>query len=762
MLPLFKFLPAMAAGLCLAASLGFFYVGSKKRVRGESLLFATICLLAAAYLLLSIPLYHSEAPQPQIFWFKARMVAGLGAFILMAWFLKAFENAASTKFAGAASATFLLILAVGLSLPADALLASNEKPEPTRLPWGETLYLLQGRIEPAVFLQYAAMLSILLFALLRAARLAREGQSSDGRALGLSMLLLLPFLLLDCVALVSPEIALPSTIEYAFIGVVAVMSRRLLDRSVEADIAEEALAERESRLKAIFNHSYQLTGLLDPQGRFVDANDTACAFVGTDKKAIEGLPFAESSFWPAEERPRLRDAVAQAARGEFAQLQAVIIDRDGRRRDLDVSIKPLRNPDGRIVGLIPEGRDITSLKETERSLKAALEQAESANHMKSVFLAMMSHELRTPLNPILGFATLLLDDESLADTQRSYLESIRDSGQALHAIINDIFDLTLLESGEVKTEAARCPLSSLFSEVKEQCADTAAAQGKPLRIEVWLDSRLPERVIADIERLRQLIAILAGNAVKFTDRGHIALGARLLEGDRMECYVEDTGIGVAEGDRERIFEPFVQADTGHTRRYGGIGLGLAIARRLAALLDGELRHEPRRPNGSRFAVRLPLKPAEPERPAAPRPAEDAAAATPEARRNLVLVVEDDEANREFLRKLLSAHSFDVETASDGQEGFERFMESRKRIAVALMDMQMPHVDGYEATARIRAYEKAQGDGRYTPVVALTAAAMKGDRERCLHAGCDYYLSKPIRAKELIETIQQLASAESRS
>jgi signal transduction histidine kinase/CheY-like chemotaxis protein len=380
----------------------------------------------------------------------------------------------------------------------------------------------------------------------------------------------------------------------------------------------------------------------------------------------------------------------------------------------------------------------------ERELADARDQAMAANRAKSEFLANMSHEIRTPMNAIIGFSDLLRQTP-LSSDQRDYADSVYRAGEALLELINQILDLSKVESGRLALEEKAFTLHALVGETMTLFAPQARERGVALNTSI--DGDVPRSVLGDPGRLRQVLVNLVGNALKFTAQGHVALRVEsgyAADGARIRFQVSDTGIGIPADKLGTIFEKFTQADASTTRRYGGTGLGLAITRELVRLMGGELAVESSEGKGScfTFTVHLPVvEEAAPPTRGADRPA--AARTGAEGTGVRVLVTDDNEMNRMVAREYLRRLGCEVETAPGGAEAVARVAQGG--IDTLFLDCQMPDVDGYEATRRIRALE---GAAARVHIVAMTANAMPGDRDRCLAAGMDDYLSKPIREPDL--------------
>lgn len=428
----------------------------------------------------------------------------------------------------------------------------------------------------------------------------------------------------------------------------------------------------------------------------------------------------------------------------------------------DVYMGPMHNEAKELIGVIGVSVDVTDQKRAREALQMARElreakqladqlrvKAEDANLAKSTFLANMSHELRTPLNSIIGFSQFLVNDISLDAEQLKYMRLIMTSSEHLLTLINDILEMSKIESGKIQLQLVDFDLIELLETLDSIYRANAANSG--LDFIVTVDDDLPRYLHGDRSKIRQILVNLLSNAIKFTDVGSIALRAKLVsstnDGSHLIFEVEDTGSGIASHELDMLFEPFMQTSSGHNTN-SGTGLGLPISREFAELMDGSIRVESEEGVGSCFCFELSLPEAVNTVVAVDNKGKHIQHLAPGQDVPKILVVDDKWENRLMLVRMLQRAGLDVEEASDGRQSLEKY--ARWNPDLIWMDMRMPHMDGYEATSAIR----SQKGGDDVVIVALTASAFDHERDRVLAAGCDDFLAKPFREFDLFQVMQK--------
>ncbi len=524
------------------------------------------------------------------------------------------------------------------------------------------------------------------------------------------------------------------------------------------DITAQTLAEQELRQKAL-RHQIARQGAAQvlwewtlATGRYVINEDEGMPHdlsIYHNAQTVEDI----ARLIPEEDRPHVDAAMVDLIENDVpCMIEHRIMAPDGTTAWVAVGAAAERDETGKAVRVIGYTKDITQRKRDELELIEAKSAAQAASKAKSEFLAIMSHEIRTPMNGVMGMAQVLADT-SLNDDQRQFVDIILTSSQALLTIINDILDLSKLEADSMPVAHEPIDLADMIRQIENLFAHQAAKKG--IAFITAIDPGVPHQVVGDALRLRQILINLVGNAVKFTDDGSVRLTVAPLDGPdadgkiHLRFCVADTGIGIDEEAAEHLFDAFAQADTSTTREYGGTGLGLTICDRLAALLGGTIDFTSTQGEGSTFMADIPFTTADDlaEDDSDEDPDRAAAGLADVETGGRVLVVEDNEVNQFLFRTVLERAGYQVVAANNGQEALDCL--DRETVDLILLDIQMPVLDGIETTKRIRQRTDEIGT---LPIVALTANAMTGDRERYLAAGMDDYIAKPIEPAAFLGTV----------
>ena len=510
---------------------------------------------------------------------------------------------------------------------------------------------------------------------------------------------------------------------------------------------EEAERRRaEEQVERFFTLSLDLLCIANAEGRFVRLNPSWTAVLGWSLEELLARPFVE--FVHPDDRERTLRVAARLAEG------ATSVDFENRYACRDGSWRVLSWAGAGVPAtglLMCVARDITLQKENEVELRRAKEAAEASTRAANEFLATMSHEIRTPMNGVIGLTEVVLGT-SLASEQREMLQSVRDSGKALLEILNAILDWSRIEAGRLELERAPVDVVKIVRDVVAVLTPQAAAKG--LRLSFGGSAKCT--VLGDAGRLRQVLFNLAGNAVKFTANGQVAIRIAVVPPSPefplglCQLSVDDTGIGIPREAVDRLFQRFSQVDASTTRRFGGTGLGLAISRELVQSMGGTVEVDSVLGQGSTFQVTLPLA----EEDVALEPAPQGQAG-PAARTRVlrILLAEDNTVNQRVATALLKRDGHEVQVASNGREAVDAY--ARGPWDLVLMDVRMPEMDGLSASRAIRENERASG-ARRVPIIALTASAMPDERSACLGAGMDEVLAKPITGDELRAVLRNVA------
>ncbi|WP_082532581.1 PAS domain S-box protein [Pelomonas sp. Root1237] len=483
----------------------------------------------------------------------------------------------------------------------------------------------------------------------------------------------------------------------------------------------------------------------DPRGIITDVNKQTEALTGCTRDELIGAPFKNYFTAPHRAEAGIKRVLAE---GKVTNYELTVRARDGKLTVVSYNATTFHDRDRQLQGVFAAARDITERKQYEESLRHATQKAEQANRAKSEFLANMSHEIRTPMNAVIGL-TYLLGETSLDEEQLAFLAKVKLASKSLLVVLNNVLDLSKIEAGELIVESTAFGLRSLLKELSEVMAVQAEAKG--VAFEIVVEDELPVVLEGDATRLSQILTNLLSNAIKFTEQGSVELHVRMLAATAQHATlsfaVQDTGIGIAPEVQKQLFAPFAQADASITRRFGGTGLGLSIVKRLANLMGGHVSLESTPGVGSVFSVVLDFALASPD--AVARLEAPPAAAGERALLDIrVLVVDDSDINLDVTKRILELEGAKVLLANNGQEAFDLLEAQPHAIDVVLMDVQMPVLDGHDATRRIR-LELHLAD---LPIIALTAGALSSERQRATAAGMDDYLVKPFDPRSLVASI----------
>jgi PAS domain S-box-containing protein len=533
----------------------------------------------------------------------------------------------------------------------------------------------------------------------------------------------------------------------------------MLDRIQQRDAAlqkahddlEHRVAERTSYLNALIENSPLAIMVLDSEQRVSLCNPAFEKLFQYARQEVVGMP-VEGLLAGGDLQSEVSASITSTLQGKTINLTTRRLRKDRSVVDVEIHAVGLF-VNGEVVGCLAIYQDISIRKRAEEETQRAREAAEAASLAKSEFLANMSHEIRTPLNGVIGMTELALETD-LSPEQREYLETVKLSGESLLTVINDILDFSKIEAGKVDLEVVDFNLRECMDATLRTLSLRADEKGLELLCEVAAE--VPEVVLGDAGRLRQVFINMLGNAIKFTDQGEVSLKAQILhrEGDDLLLHftVSDTGIGIAPAKQKLIFEPFIQADTSTTRKYGGTGLGLTISRRLVQMMGGKVWVESEVGRGARFhfTARFGLSDS--------KPIELGTIAQPDFLRNVrVLIVDDNCTNRRILEGMLKNWGMRSTLVESGEEALSALSEAHLAgdpFALILTDMHMPKMDGFSLVEEVRKMRELSA----ATIMMLTSAGHRGDADRCRELGIAAYLLKPIRQSELRESIARVLGA----
>jgi len=509
----------------------------------------------------------------------------------------------------------------------------------------------------------------------------------------------------------------------------------LLDRIALLEAENAKLRRTDTLLQAIANFAPVVIYAKDRQYRFLLSNRQHAELLGLAPEQVIGK--REEELLPEVNAAEIEQVAELVFTSGEPQSSVFHLELGGQRKSFLELMFPIRDTQQQVIALGGISNDITDKLEKQRAL--------AASQAKSDFLAMMSHEIRTPMNAILGMTNLLLDS-TLDEHQHELVDTIHSSSRSLLTILNDILDFSKIEAGKLELESVSTDVRQCIKQAISLIVPNANSKG--ISIKCHVDAGVPQRIETDPTRLQQLLLNLLSNAVKFTDSGHVrvALDAQSLPDDCLLLHfaISDTGVGIAAERIETIFDAFTQADSSTTRKYGGTGLGLAITKRLAELMGGRVWVTSELGKGSTFHISIQAKVQLVQKPSIPDPAIEV---TIESRPLSILLAEDNAINRRLAQLMLKKLGYEVNMATTGLDALN--MARATPYDVILMDMQMPVMDGIEATRLIRAQLPAS---MQPYIIALTANVMKEDRDNCLKAGMDDFLAKPFLPHQLAESL----------
>ena len=674
-------------------------------------------------------------------------------YILLVWFLAEYTEVRSRPLLITFSALFTLLGVVDLLQPFSLQFQELPSLERQRLPWGEELTLPAGAISEWFQVVPLLIMALAAFGFYALIKRYRRGHKHTTLAMAISLAILLAGIAHGALTRLGIFHFIPLG-GFFILGMALVMS----------NVLNYEMRQRSGRIQAILDHVPSAIYMKDLAGRYLMVNHYFEELL--DKPSLMILGKTNYELFPKDQADIFYAQDQEVLNAKILRECDELVELNGKSSIFHIIKFPLLTADGLPYVICGVASDISDRKKFEEELRChrdnlqqmveeqtqnislAMEQAKSANKAKSAFLANMSHELRTPLNAILGFSDLLRRDKSISEAQKETLTTIHKSGDHLLSLINDVLDISKIESGNVKLQVVPFDLSNMLIEVTDMLR--IRANDKGLQLLVDKPAEFPRYIHGDEAKLRQILINLISNAIKATERGGIALRLGLKHNhiEHLIFEVEDTGIGIAPKDQIRIFEPFVQLESSGKRQ--GTGLGLAITRQYADMMGGNLTLTSTEGQGSTFRLDLPVQLARAED-LAQRPKARGEVISMAAGQfsSLILIVEDNAENRHLLQRLLESVGFQVLLAENGAEGVEQFIRYQPNLI--LMDRRMSVMDGIEATRRIR--EIPGGD--QVKIVAVTASTFKENDAELLTAGFDDIVHKPYRPNQIFDCIEKV-------
>jgi len=514
----------------------------------------------------------------------------------------------------------------------------------------------------------------------------------------------------------------------------------------ERKLAEKNLEESQTKFKTLFESSSDAIFLMKDD-IFIDCNRAAINMFKTQEEELIGeSPLKFSPIYQPDGQKSediIKQKINEALEGATNFFEFTHINGQGKYFNAEVSLNKVVLKENNFMQAII--RDITERKKSEKELKEAKEKAEESDRLKTAFLASMSHEIRTPMNHILGGLDLLLDPEITREEKEEFQTIIKNSSSQLLKLIDDIIDVSQLDAGQLEIKKETFSLNSFLKEIREEAKTLRGGSNVEFQINTSAHQHEFDTIHTDKVRLKQVLISLISNAFKFTNEGGIELGYSKKSSDILQFYVSDSGIGIPKESKDVIFEQFRQVDYEHTREYEGAGLGLTIAKGLVLLLGGDIWVESTEGEGSTFYFTIKTSKPKHAPKAAEKPATEASKTYNWEGKN-ILIVEDEEMNYQYLKTVLKKTKANVLWAEDGVEGVKKAKEND--IHVVLMDIQLPELNGYEATRQIL---KEKPD---IPIIAQTAHALKEEKSKCFEVGAVDYMAKPLNRKKLLELIDK--------